>query len=160
MVHSRDPVCAFSIGMSVLLSACTFCMITNARVELVTGVLLSTLGDLECSLLQSGYSWCWLLSWRGIETQDLAFILTVDSPKICWKPGGRKQLFSGEDQKGREEKIGKLAELNFRTRVLQNSAECLLIFVISPPGLRSFAVCILYHLISLNSSSMEHRTLW
>lgn len=65
MVHSLDPVCAFSIGMSVLLSAGTFCMITNAGVELVTDVLPSTLGSLETSLLQPDCSWCWLLSQRG-----------------------------------------------------------------------------------------------
>jgi len=82
-------------------------------VELVTGALPDTLGSLKTRLLQSGFSWCWLLPWRGIETQGLAFMLTVDNPKICWKPAGRKQLVSDKDQKNREEKMGKLAELNF-----------------------------------------------
>lgn len=51
--------------------------------------------------------------------QGLAFILTVDSPKICWKPGGGKQLLVGKKQKGREEKIGNLAELKFFEIVLK-----------------------------------------
>lgn len=37
-------------------------------------------------------------------TQGLAFILAASSPKICWKPGGRRQLVSREGQKGREGK--------------------------------------------------------
>lgn len=51
--------------------------------------------------------------------QGLAFILTVDSHKICCKPGGGKQLLVGKKQKGREEKIGNLAELKFFEIVLK-----------------------------------------